>query len=530
MTRKKNIILSLLLFFILISTTSCDTQPEEVNAAETYIPVQILGINDFHGQLDVYRTVNNRKVGGAEYLAAYLKKYKQENPNTLLVHVGDVVGGSAPVSSLHQDEPTIEFLNKLGFDVGTVGNHEFDEGADELKRLLFGGKHEVTGYFAGADFPHTAANVLDKQTGEPFLPPYVIKEVNGIPIGFIGVVTTDTTRFVLPAGIEGLEFTDEVTAINKAAAALKAQGVKAIIVLAHNSVSTNLDGTEPTGDIVEFAHQVDDEIDIIYGAHNHTYANTTIDNKLIIQAYSSGIAFSDVDLWLDPITKDIVAKKAEIVLTLHQGMQPDREVKEMVDTYKESVAAITNQVVGETEDKITRKQNDSGESVLGDLMADSQRQAMKTDIALVNPGGIRAHLDKGAITWGEVYTAFPFGHSVVKINLSGSQIKAVLEQQWLGDEIRMLQISGLQYSWDSHAPMGTRILEIKDGTGNKIVDDKIYTVAVDQLLIAGGDGFTVFTEGTDIVKGPNELDVFIQYLQSFAGAVQAPELNRIYGK
>lgn len=527
MRQKKNIILSLLLSIILISTTSCDTKPEEANAAETLISVQILGINDFHGQLDVYRTSKKRKVGGAEYLSAYLKKHKQENPNTLLVHAGDVVGASAPVSSLHQDEPTIEFLNTLEFDVGTVGNHEFDEGADELKRILFGGRHESTGHFDGANFPHILANVLDKQTGESILPPYIIKQVDGVPMGFIGVVTTDTTRFVLPDGLEGLEFIDEVTAINTAVEELKAHGVKAIIVLAHNSASTNLDGSEPSGDVTEFANVVDDEVDIIFGAHNHAYANAIVDNKLIVQAYSSGIAFSKVDLGLDPISKDIVKKRAEIVMTFHKGIEPDHEIKQMVDSYREPIASVINQMIGKTNMQITRKQKESGESPLGNLIADSKRQAMGTDIAFVNSGGIRAHLDRGDITWGEVYTAFPFGHQLVKMNLTGAQIKTALEQQWIGDEIRMLQIAGFQYTWDSEAPVGQRIVELKDEHGNPINDNQIYTVTVNELLATGWDGFTVFTEGSDIVMGPNELDVFIQYLQSFEESIIVPELNRI---
>lgn len=527
MRQKKNIILLLLLSIILISTTSRDKKPEKANAAETLISVQILGINDFHGQLDVYRTSKNRRVGGAEYLAAYLKKHKLENPNTLLVHAGDVVGASAAVSSLHQDEPTIEFLNTLEFDVGTVGNHEFDEGHDELKRLLFGGKHESTGHFTGADFPHTVANVIDKQTGESILPPYVIKQIEGIPIGFIGVVTTDTTRFVLPDGIEGLEFIDEVTAINTAAEELTVQGVKAIVVLAHNSASTNPDGSEPSGDVAEFANLVDDEVDIIFGAHNHAYANALVDNKLIVQAYSSGIAFSKVDLWLDPVSKDIVKKKAEVVMTFHDGTEPDHEIKSMVESYRQPVASVINQVIGKTHQMVTRKQNESGESALGNVIADSERQAMETDIAFVNPGGVRAHLDRGDITWGEVYTAFPFGHQLVKMNLTGTQIKAALEQQWIGDEIRMLQIAGLQYSWNSEAPIGQRIVEMKDEDGNPINDHQVYTVTVNEILADGGDGFTVFTEGSDIVMGPNELDTFIQYLQSFEESIIVPELNRI---
>ena len=510
-----------------MSISACDTRLKQANAEDHYISVQLLGINDFHGQLEVYRTVKGKEVGGGEYLASYLKKHKQENENTLLLHVGDSVGASAPVSALHQDEPTIDFLNRVGFDVGTVGNHGFDEGYEELKRLLFGGSHEKMGYFAGADFPHTVANVIDKETGKSILPPYVIKEIDGIPIGFIGVVTTETTQFVFPDGIKGLEFTDEVTAINEFAEELKEEGVKAIVVLAHNSVSTNKDGSDPSGDVVEFAERVDDEIDIIYGAHSHQYANTMIDQKLILQSYSNGTAFSAVNIKIDPESKDIVEKKAEIIRTYHKGIEPDAEIKEMIDSYHEPVDPYIQKVIGRSRGKLTRKQNESGESQLGNVIADSLRNKMETDIAFVYPGGIRANLDKGNITWGEVYTVFPFDFQLVKMEMTGKQIKAVLEEQWMGSEPRMLQISGLLYTWDDNTPIGERIMELMDANGHPIDDSQMYTAVMNEFLAGGGDGFSVFQEGTNIKEGPTELDALTQYIQGHEGDILVPALNRI---
>ena len=511
-----------------MSISACDTRLKQASAEDHYISVQLLGINDFHGQLEVYRTVEGKEVGGGEYLASYLKKHKQENENTLLLHVGDSVGASAPISALHQDEPTIDFLNKVGFDVGTVGNHGFDEGYEELTRLLFGGRHEKTGYFAGADFPHTVANVIDKETGKSILPPYIIKKVSGVPIGFIGVVTTETTKFVLPDGIKGLEFTDEVTAINAAAEELKAEGVKAIVVLAHNSVSTKKDGSDPSGDVAEFAQRVDDEIDIIYGAHSHQYANTMIDQKLILQSYSNGTAFSAVDMKIDPESQEIVEKKAEIIRTYHKGIEPDSEIKEMIDSYREPVDPYIQKGIGRSNGKLTRKQNESGESQLGNVIADSLRNEMETDIAFVYPGGIRANLDKGDITWGEVYTVFPFDYHLVKMNMTGEQIKAVLEEQWMGSEPRILQISGLLYTWEEQAPIGERIIELMNENGTPIDDSQIYTVSMNEFLAEGGDGFSVFQEGTMIQEGPSELDVLTQYIQGYEEDILVPALNRIH--
>ncbi|MDQ1003448.1 2',3'-cyclic-nucleotide 2'-phosphodiesterase/3'-nucleotidase/5'-nucleotidase [Neobacillus niacini] len=207
--------------------------------------LQLLGINDFHGQLDTYNSSLN--AGGVEYLAAYLKQREAQNPNTLLVHAGDAVGASSPVSALLQDEPTITILNELGFDVGTVGNHEFDEGVKEMMRLINGGSHPKTvdkyGEFEGASFPYIAANILNKETKETILKPYHIEEVNGVPVGFIGVALSNTPDIVIPSATEGIEFTDETEAINKYTAELKAQGVETIIVLAHNPSFSKADGT-----------------------------------------------------------------------------------------------------------------------------------------------------------------------------------------------------------------------------------------------------------------------------------------------
>ncbi|WP_338453372.1 5'-nucleotidase C-terminal domain-containing protein [Niallia oryzisoli] len=524
----KKLIPALVLSTSLLGTTVSAAPPEHSNFKKRYIPVQLLGVNDFHGQLDVYRTVGGRQVGGAEYLAAYLKKYQAEaKKNTLMVEVGDAVGASAPTSALLQDEPTIEFLNELGFDVGTVGNHEFDEGVEEMMRLIYGGEHEVTGTFEGANFPITVANVMDKETGEHILPPYVIKKVNGMPIGFIGVVTTETPDIVVASAVEGIEFTDEVKAINRAAAELKEKGVQSIVVLAHNPVSSAQDGSNPTGDVAEFANQVDDEIDVIYGAHNHGYANTTVDNKLIVQSYANGTAFSDVDLLIDPKTKDIVQKKAEIVTTYHEGIEPDTEVKEMVDSYKETVAPLVNEVIGQAADSLTRNQDDSGESSLGNFTADSQRIAMGTDFAFMNPGGIRADIDAGSITWGEAYTTFPFGNNLVSMELTGEQIKRVLEQQWSGSYPRMLQVSGLHYTWDKNAQNSERIVKITDLEGNPVNPDQTYTVTVNSFLSTGGDGFTVLKEGKNLLNGPVDLDALVEYIKGFNEPIKAPALDRI---
>lgn len=522
---------SILLAIGLLGTQGSVTnaQPsKDVQHSNRGISVQLLGINDFHGQIDNYRTVSGRKVGGAAYLAAYLKDFEKENKNTLLVHAGDAVGASSPTSALLQDEPTIEVLNKLGFDIGTLGNHEFDEGVDELERLIYGGSHEVTGDFEGASFPYVAANVVDKQTGETILPPYEIKRVNGMQIGFIGVVTQETKSIVLPSAIEDVKFTDETAAINRAVDELKGQGVESIVILAHNPANSDYDGGNTSGEAINIAQTVDDEVDVILGGHNHAYANTMVDDKLIVQSYSYGTAFSAIDLVIDPKTKDIVEKEARIVTTYHDEIEPNQDIKQMVDGYKKEVAPLINRVIGNSAEAITTEIDESGESSLGNLIADSQREAMNTDIAFMNPGGIRADLNAGEITWGELFTIQPFGNILTQMTLTGEQIRAILEQQFSENSTTILQVSGLNFTWDRNAPIGNKIIQVTDKNGVPLIADQEYTVAVNNFLATGGDGFTKFKEGTEQVVGPVDLEAIVNYIERLSRPVKAPETNRIH--
>ena len=492
-----------------------------------YIDVQLLGINDFHGQLDVTRNVGGRAVGRADYLAAYLKQREAENKNTLLVHAGDMVGASSPVSALLQDEPTIEFLNKLGFDVGVPGNHEFDEGVDEMLRLIYGGTHPKTGYFRGADFPYVSANVIDKKTGKPILPPYIIKRINGVRIGFIGVTLSDTPTIVIPSGVAGVTFTDEAEAINEAVKQLKRRGVRAIVVLAHNPGVSNIDGSNASGEIIEIAKTVDDEVDVIFAGHNHAYLNAEVDGKLLVQSYAYGTAFSDVDLKIDRRTKDVVAKKAEIVTTYQDSIKPDPEITKLINKYEAKVAPIINQVIGTAKTTITNVQNASGESALGNLIADAQRAAMKTDFVFMNPGGIRANIEQGEVTWGELYNVQPFGNQLVKMTMTGGQIRKLLNQQWQSNQTRMLQISGLTYTWDASKPIGEKVVDIYLPDGTKLDPNSEYTVTVNSFLADGGDNFTVFTEGKNREVGPVDLDALIHYIQQLPQPFDAHIEGRI---
>lgn len=511
-----------------------------------WLDVRILAINDFHGQLSEGRRVGNRPVGGAAVLAAYLKAAQEgREDRTILVHAGDHVGASPPASALLQDEPSISFFNRLGDGhctyqapldprcnlVGTPGNHEFDEGVEEMFRLLLGGNHPSGPFledpYRGARFPYVSANVVDAATGRPLLPPYVIKKIKGMPIAFIGAVLKETPTIVTPTGVAGLSFLDEAEAINRYIPELAERHVRAVVVLIHQGGRQSIypGPTRPEGEvggrIAEIVSRLDDEVDLVVSGHAHSFTNALLMNSngkeiLVTQAFSAGTAYGEIDLSIDRATRDVVAKSASIVTTYGDagpGLSPDPIAAELVAAAEEKVAPLVNRVIGESAVDLLKRQNPAGESALGNLIADAQRGAMGSDFAFMNPGGIRADLPAGPVTWGELFTVQPFGNSLVRMTLTGQQIYDLLNQQWLNQPFpRILQISGLTYTWDNNLPVGDRIVEVRK-EGAPIDRAAPYTVTVNSFLAAGGDNFTVLTEGTDPVGGPIDLDALIGYIQ-----------------
>ncbi len=519
----------------LLSTTVVVAQALSFCACAAYagpggnLKVKLLAINDFHGQLSP-KAVSGRPAGGAAVLASYLANAQSGmEDRTIIIGDGDLVGASPANSALLQDEPTIQFLNSLANPfcrdkmnprcnvVATVGNHEFDEGVTELKRMLNGGNHATGPFietpFSGAQFPYVCANVIDKNSGNTLLPPYVIKTVRGVPIAFIGAVLKDTPSIVAPAGVAGLTFLDEASAINSYIPEIKAKKVHAIVAVIHQG------GT----DVDSIVAKLDGEVDVVISGHSHTQAKKLVKNAaakdvLVTQAYSAGTAYADIELEISPSTKDIVSKKATIQTTwgdVAPGTTPDTTIANLVATADSMVAPMVNQVIGETAASITRTQNAAGESALGDLIADAQRQYEGTDFAFMNPGGIRADLDKGPVTWGELFTIQPFGNQMVRMTMTGQQIYDVLAQQWSTPASpKMLQISGLSYSWTYNgAGLAGTVTEVrKDG----VVIDKngTYTVTINNFLAGGGDNFTVFKNGLDQVVDAVDMDVLVSYIQS----------------
>ena len=523
------------------------------------LKVKILAINDFHGQLSP-KTVSGRPAGGAAVLASYLKDAQKlmVPDSTIIVSDGDFVGASPANSALLQDEPSIQFLNTLANSsclpdkmsphcniVATVGNHEFDEGTAELFRTMNGGTYPgnppgtnagpfLENPYSGAHFPYVAANVIVHSTGKPLLPPYVIRTIRNTPVAFIGAILKDTPTIVAPAGVAGLDFLDEADAINSYIPELQAKGVHAIIALIHQGGSQT--GAVISGDIVPIVNRLDGDVDVVISGHSHTNLKGLVKNKankdvLVTQAYSAGTAFANIDLEIDPISKDIVKKSAVITTTygdVAPGNAPDPTVAGIVDAANQKVAPLVNVTIGYVTASVTSTQNAAGESALGDLIADAQRTYEGTDFAFMNPGGIRNNITynagvSGAVTWGDLFSVQPFGNVMVTMTLTGQQIYDLLAQQWNSTPAKMLQISGLTYSWALDPTTGKGI--IIEALKNGILIDKsaTYTVTTNNFLSGGGDGFTVFKSGLNQVVGSADIDVLVAYIkgltQPFTAAI-----------
>lgn len=478
--------------------------------------VQLLGINDFHGRLLPERSGGIDR-GGAAYISTVINDLRNANPTTFLIGAGDSAGATQLASALLQDEPSVEVYNKLRFDTTSVGNHEFDKGLSEAMRLTRGGKNPVRGTdWGGAKFPYLAANLEYKDTGKPVFDPYTILERNGIKIGVIGAVTKDLPTLVTPTGIASMNVLDEPTGINKYVEEVKQKGAQIIIVAIHEGgTPTVADGQEKVnGPIVDIAARVDPRVDVIISGHTHQEYVTYLSNKLVTQSGYYTRNVTSLRLRLDNASKAIVAKRAVNVPVNNSLVKPDPEVDAIVQKAVKDTAPIANQKISSTDKEISRTANPAGESALGNLIADSQRESVGSDFAFMNPGGIRASQAVGDITYGSLFTIQPFGNIMTKVDITGEQIYQVLEQQWVNQSTpRILQISGLTYTWDNSKPVGSRIVEVRGADGQPLDRAKTYTAAINNFLFAGGDNFTVFTKTTNPVGGPVDLDALIDYVK-----------------
>ncbi len=546
--------------------------------ASNDVRLDLLAINDFHGNLEVIPStsssgrINSTPAGGVAYLARHLQNMRDQakanGASTLTVAAGDLVGASPLLSAAFHDEPTIEAMNAIGLQAASVGNHEFDEGYQELLRLQKGGclpdgpdgennQNSCPDHrFKGADFQYLAANVKyddgKSHSGRSIFPGYKIFNVKGVKVGFIGMTLKDTPSIVTQSGIQGLEFTDEVDTANALVPELRKKGVKAIVVLLHQGVvpsdPTAYDAcTGVTGPALAIAQNLSPDIDAVISGHTHQAYNCTVldpagQPRLLTSASSFGRMVTDVHLLLDKKTKDVVrpAAYAQNKIVTNTDVSPVQELTDLVNLYKGLVSSIANAVIGHlapaANGLVSRTANAAGESPLGDLIADAQRTdpsvipsgGVAPNIAFMNPGGIRADLladtSTNTITYGAAFTTQPFNNYDVSMDLTGQQILDLLEQQWAGGNVapnnKILQVSGISYTWDQSNAPGSKVVPGSvqvdtngDGTPDTAINPATtYRVVCNSFLAGGGDNFSVFAAGANQYFGGLDIDALSRYL------------------
>jgi 5'-nucleotidase len=481
-------------------------------------------------------------------MAAYLRDAARGNENnTIITLMGDVVGASISESSLLNHEPTILFLNSLANTscsftnkmspycniVATIGNHEFDHGQQAIFDMYQGSNLPPKNNwinlptYPGASFPVISANIIDDITGKPMFTPYVIKQINGIPVAFVGAILKHAASSMLPENAQGVTFLDEADAINHYLPEIRKQGVKIVIAIIHeggDSITYEGDtrkDTKVNGIINNIVERLDDGVEVVMAGHTHRFLNAFLPNHngypvLVTQAGSYSAAFADVTLRVDRDSKRVLDKSARIVYTFadqYPGTAPDRRAEEIVNLAKTSVAPMVNQKVGTLTDSLSRFQNPAGESALGNLIADAFRDVMNADIGITNSTSIRANLQTGTVNWGALYTVQPFENPVVKMTLSGQDILDLLVEQWEGAHKNILQISGMTYLYNEKLPLPSRIISAQIN-GAPLDPAKIYTIGVNTYLAYGGSGFNVFKRAKIIERGTTDLQTLITHIQS----------------
>ena len=561
---------------VVVGATSASAAPKKPTpAGPPPVELQLLALNDFHGQLEpVSATSSGSRLpgfgttpfGGSEYLATQIKALEAETKkqNTLTVAAGDLIGATPLLSAAFHDEPAIEALNLMGLDYASVGNHEFDEGSEELLRMQNGGCLEEDSCpdpnrpFEGADFQYLSANATYEDSGETLLPPYSIQKVQGIKVGFIGMTLEGTPSVVTPSGVAGLDFADEAATANKYAAELQAQGVETIVVLMHEggqqNPATSVNGCdELTGPVTQIVPDMSDAIDVVVSGHTHQAYNCTIDGRLVTSASSVGRLVTDIDLTLDRRTGDVLTAVADNV-PVSRDVPADPAQTELIARYNQFVAPIANQQIGTAATALPNSPRDVlfqaggspilGESPMGNLIADAMLAATAGDAvaALMNPGGVRGSIDAGPITYGEAFTVQPFGNYLSTITLTDSQLLCVLEQQFAvgGVNRNVLQPAGITYSVD---PNGTSSTGAAPCSGTRVPDASVfvnganlledglpsYRVTVNNFLADGGDGFSLLTEGTnrvDVADPEDDLAALVEYFGARPN-ITAPATDRI---
>ena len=544
---------ALTLFLLLTGCVRPQIASQSAAPAAGPVEVQILAINDFHGNLEPPRSPTEwveeggakRKeaLGGAAHIAATLSRLRQGQENTVTVSAGDLIGASPFTSANFLDEPTILAMDLLGLEFNAVGNHEFDRGSAELLRMQQGGcgknttraPCQVDSAFPGARFKFLAANVF-KADGSTIFPGSAIKDFGRVQLGIIGLTLEETATLVTPAGVAGLRFTDEAASANALVPVLKAQGADIIMLAIHQGGRSqgvyNVAGCPGLrGDILPILDALDPAISVVVSGHTHeAYACERAakdgSTRLLTSGGRYGGFVSDIRLQVDPATGKWVSASARNV-PVTRAATVDPQVQALVDRYASAAAPAAARFVGSLAGPAMHSDDDD-ETPAANLIADAQLNFTKApekggaQVAFMNGSGVRTDLvpdAQGRVRYGQIFEMQPFGNGLVVLSLTGDQLRRMLEQQFGAETYAagvqpalMVPSEGFRFEYDLSRPKGQRIAAMTMN-GRKVDPAASYRVTVNNFLASGGDGFTVLTEGKVIADGGLDLDALEAWLK-----------------
>jgi 5'-nucleotidase len=542
--------------------SACATVPPQAPASAAGEEVQILAINDFHGNIEVPEGTTTyyaggqpvkAKLGGAARLGATLSHLREGHAATITVAAGDLIGASPLASAYFLDEPTIMALNRMGLALASVGNHEFDKGIGELKRMQQGGCAVFTQRtpcqldkpFEGAKFTYLAANVLD-DNGRPLFPATAIRQFGRIKIGFIGMTLKDTGLLTSPAATKGYHFTDEAETANALAARLKAQGADAVVLLIHQGGQVDPFFSQDAcpkleGDILPILSRLTPDIRLVVSGHTHKAYICEVPDangapRLLTSAGRYGYFVTDIRMRIDPATDKVLSLSA-VNDPVGEAAGEKADVKQIVDRYGAVSATVAKRVVGRITGSLAAGDN-ALDTPLARLVADAQLAATRdpakggAQIAFINSGGVRAGFTTqpdGSVTYGQIFTLQPFGNTLEVLELTGAELKQTLEQQFSADpsakfrQSFLIPSQGFTYAFDHTAPAGQRIVAMTLD-GQPIDPAKTYRITVNNFLANGGDGFSNLARAKFVADGGVDLDALETFIARGVTVSSAPRV------
>jgi 5'-nucleotidase len=520
------------------------------------VDIQIIGTNDFHGRLQP-----DRDIPGAAKYAGAVDALRAANPNTIFAAAGDLIGATTFDSFIAEDKPTIDVFNQMGLDVSAVGNHELDKGYDDLVDRVMAPYDADTNPHGGADWTYVAANIDEPGDADEIAPSWTT-DVGGVTVGFVGAITEHLPELVSPDGIEGLAVTDIVDATNEEAAELTAAGADVVVLLVHEGASSIDCATmddDPSSDFGSIINGVSGDVDAIVSGHTHlnyscsfpvadwaTDASHVVKDRPVVSAGQYGAYLNKLDFSVDPATGAVLAVTQQN-LNLNTGTyDSDPAVQAIVDQAAADAEGPGSVELGQIASPFKRAtkadgtENRGGESTLGNFVAEVQRWATRAEtfggaqIAFMNPGGLRKDMlgnaDSGypaAVTYRQAADVQPFANTLVNLQLTGAQVRQVLEQQWQPEGssrpfLRLGTSRGFKYTYDPDAAAGQRIGTMRL-RGHVIQPADTLSVTANSYLAGGGDNFTAFKEGAKVRDtGQTDLQGMVEYLAQHSDKPAAP--------